>query len=105
MPGRTNMVADALSRWAHPASQAARDVTKHGTVEDKEEMLKLIEEEEEEVRKCRVTTRSGKETKEQEDEEQEQEGEVSKVQPTPTQTCEKATTPGSGPRPSFLTED
>ena len=38
MPGNTNMVADAISRWAYPASQAARDVTKHGTVEDKEEM-------------------------------------------------------------------
>ena len=68
-------------------------------------MLKLIEEEEEEERKCRVTTRSGKETKVQEDEEQEQEDGESKVQPTPTQTCEQATTPGSGPRPSLLTED
>jgi hypothetical protein len=66
MPGKTNMVADALSRWAYPASEAARDVTKHGTVEDKEEMQGLIEEEEKDERKCRVTTRSGKETKQQE---------------------------------------
>ena len=29
MPVKTNVVADALSRWAYPASQAARDVTKH----------------------------------------------------------------------------
>ena len=69
-------------------------------------MLTLIQEEEEVERKCRVTTRNGKETKVKEDEDQEQkEDGVSKVQPTPTQTCEQATTPWSGPRPSLLTED
>ena len=68
-PENTNMIADALSRLAYPASQAARDVTKHGTVEEKEEMKRLIQEEEAEERYCLVTTRSGKDTAEVQEEE------------------------------------
>lgn len=79
IPGKENTVADILSRWAYPASQAMRDVSKHGTAQDKEEVDGLLHDEREEestcvwlLRKgppcirntwiCGVTTRSGKKT-------------------------------------------
>ena len=40
IPGKENLIADVLSRWAYPASQALRDVSKHGSAQDKEEMEK-----------------------------------------------------------------
>ena len=52
IPGKENMIADVLSRWAYPASQALRDVSKHGSAQDKEEMEKIIEEEQEEEKYC-----------------------------------------------------
>ena len=74
VPGNTNVVADALRRWAYPASQAARDATKHGTSEDKKEMRRLIEEEEAEERDCLVSTHSGEDTAEvREDQDPQQE--------------------------------
>ena len=39
------MVADGLSRWAYPASQAGPDVCLHGTQHDVEEMEKILAEE------------------------------------------------------------
>lgn len=79
VPGKENNVCDILSRWAYPASQALRDVSKHGTQEDKEEMDDLIRQEREEEKQCLiihlhdprpvenaflrgVTTRSGRKT-------------------------------------------
>ena len=35
-PGKYNVVADGLSRWAYPASQAGPDVCWHGTQQDLE---------------------------------------------------------------------
>ena len=79
IPGKENTIADILSRWAYPASQAMRDVSRHGTAQDKEEVGQLLQEEMEEESKCvwlflrdpptarntwvrGVTTRSGKNT-------------------------------------------
>ena len=33
IPGKDNLVADAMSRWAYPAGQALADVPKHGSLE------------------------------------------------------------------------
>ena len=52
IPGKENTVADILSRWAYPASQAYRDVSKHGTQEDKEEMEEIMKQEKEEEAQC-----------------------------------------------------
>ena len=52
IPGKENCVADVLSRWAYPASQAQREVSKHGTAQDKEEMEEEIEREREEEETC-----------------------------------------------------
>eukprot|EP00667_Euglena_gracilis_P000113 EG_transcript_113 len=77
IPGKENTIADILSRWAYPASQALRDISKHGSAEDKDEMENFIREEKEEEKQCLeiriknqpnlrnawirgVTTRSGK---------------------------------------------
>ena len=35
VPGKDNEVADAMSRWAYPASQAWSDVSRHGSLQDK----------------------------------------------------------------------
>lgn len=42
LPGKDNVVADALSRWAYPASQAYKDVSKHGSAEDQDIVKELI---------------------------------------------------------------
>ena len=39
--GKDNFVPDALSRWTYPASKAWRDVSKHGSKEDVEEVEKI----------------------------------------------------------------
>ena len=48
IPGVENTLADVLSRWAYPASQALADLTKHGSIQDEEEMEGFIKEEKEE---------------------------------------------------------
>ena len=45
VPGKDNMVADAMSRWAYPASQAGGDVSMHGNLQDVEEMKQILEDE------------------------------------------------------------
>ena len=72
IPGRDNSIADILSRWAYPASQASRDISKHGSYEDDEEMREIIRQEKLEESQCAViklhkpklivglTTRGGK---------------------------------------------
>ena len=52
IPGKQNLIQDILSRWAYPASQAYRDISKHGTQEDKEEMLQMLEDERREEMEC-----------------------------------------------------
>jgi len=52
IPGKENTIADILSRWAYPASQALRDVSKHGSLEDKNEMDEIIREEREGESQC-----------------------------------------------------
>ena len=42
IPGKENTIADILSRWAYPASQAYREISKHGTLEEKLEMEEMI---------------------------------------------------------------
>ena len=54
IPGKDNIVADALSRWAYPASKAFADVSIHGSERDDEDMKMLIEEERREERQCSV---------------------------------------------------
>ncbi len=46
MPGEDNLLPDALSRWAYPASQALADLKKHVSLKDAIDMQALIEEEE-----------------------------------------------------------
>jgi hypothetical protein len=45
MPGKDNIVADAMSRYAYPASSAREDVSFHGSATAREEMKKIIEKE------------------------------------------------------------
>ena len=45
VPGKDNLVADALSRWAYPASKALQDCSWHGSAKDWEEMQKIMQEE------------------------------------------------------------
>ena len=52
IPGKDNTIADILSRWAYPASQALEDISKHGSLEDKEEMEEKIREEREGEAQC-----------------------------------------------------
>ena len=44
IPGRYNTVADALSRWAYPASEAYSEVSFHGTATDKAEVIEFDKE-------------------------------------------------------------
>ena len=77
IPGKENTIADILSRWAYPASQALKDISKHGSLQDKEDMEEIIRVEKEEELQCLwvkvknqpnarnnfvrgITTRSGK---------------------------------------------
>ena len=48
IPGKDNVVADALSRWAYPASSAREDVSFHGSVKAKEEVREMLRLEKEE---------------------------------------------------------
>ena len=45
-PGKDNLAADAMSRWAYPARLALNDVSKHGSLEDALEVTNLLAEEE-----------------------------------------------------------
>ena len=45
VPGKDNVVADALSRWAYPASQSFNDVSWHGSKDNDQAMEHIIEEE------------------------------------------------------------
>ena len=45
IPGPENTVADALSRWAYPASSAREDVSFHGSAQAKAEVDDIIKEE------------------------------------------------------------
>ena len=91
LPGKTNDIADALSRWAYPASQAFKDVSKHGSLQDKIEMEIFEEQEKFEERGCLVVTRSGKQTAQQENETPSKSPEVS----VPCQVSEQAQAPTS----------
>ena len=52
IPGKNNTVADILSRWAYPASQVQRDISRHGSVEDDTKMRAFLQEEKETERQC-----------------------------------------------------
>ena len=54
IPGKDNVVADALSRWAYPASKAFADTSIHGSDADDKEMQAIIAQEREEEKTCRV---------------------------------------------------
>ena len=60
MPGKNNTVANVLSRFAYPASEAYRDISKHGSAQDEEEMEGLIFRERMEERVCMyISAREG----------------------------------------------
>ena len=40
IPGKDNIIADAMSRYAYPASSAREDVSFHGSADAREEMKK-----------------------------------------------------------------
>ena len=48
--GEDDVVVDAMSRWAYPASQAGGDVSMHGTLQDCEEMDIILSDEKREER-------------------------------------------------------
>ena len=52
IPGKDNIVADAMSRFAYPATSAREDVSFHGSAKSKEEVTKMIEQERREEREC-----------------------------------------------------
>ena len=58
MPGKDNVVADCLSRWAYPASVALRDISMHGNEKDKEEMEDFIRQEKLEEKTCFQASRT-----------------------------------------------
>ena len=45
VPGKENLVADAMSRYAYPAAQALKDCSSHGSAADHEEVKRLVLEE------------------------------------------------------------
>ena len=49
-PGRTNVVADSMSRWAYPASLDRQDVCQHGTAQASKEIKDMQSKEEQEGR-------------------------------------------------------
>ncbi len=55
IPGMKNAAADALSRWAYPASREGNDVSWHGTAKDREKMKAIIAAEKEEEKTCILT--------------------------------------------------
>ncbi len=52
VPGKDNVVADALSRWAYPASRAFADVSVHGGEQDELDVEGLMAEERREEMGC-----------------------------------------------------
>ena len=42
IPGKDNIVADAMSRWAYPASKSFQDVSMHGSTLSKIETEREI---------------------------------------------------------------
>ena len=50
IPGKDNIVADALSRWAYPANRAFADISAHGSAKDDQEMEAMEEMERQEER-------------------------------------------------------
>ena len=54
VPGKDNVVADALSRWAYPACKAFQDVSWHGSALSKQEMQEIIEEEKQEEKQVNI---------------------------------------------------
>ena len=48
VPGKDNVVADALSRWAYPSSQSFNDVSSHGSDEADNEIKEILEKKQEE---------------------------------------------------------
>ena len=52
IPGKENTVADVLSRWAYPASQAFLDISKHGSRQDREDVEEILKEEKLDERNC-----------------------------------------------------
>jgi len=54
VPGKTQVVADAMYRWAYPASKAMQDCSWHGSEHDSGEMKEIIRKELEEEREMRV---------------------------------------------------
>ena len=58
LPGKENVVADALSRFAYPACKAFQDASFHGSAAAREEMKAIIEEELREGRTVGMLTRT-----------------------------------------------
>jgi len=54
VPGKENVVADALKRWAYPASQNFNDISWHGSSKDDAEMREILEKEKREEAACLV---------------------------------------------------
>ena len=58
IPGKENTIADILSRWAYPAGEAFRDICRHGTQMDKDEVEEIIRQEKLDERDCMAVTHS-----------------------------------------------
>lgn len=56
VPGKDNVVADAMSRFAYPACKTFQDVSRHGSVNARLEMKEIIAEELREARTVAMIT-------------------------------------------------
>ena len=58
LPGKENEIADAMSRWAYPATSARQDVSWHGSKEAREEVQQRLSQEFKESRALMVLQRA-----------------------------------------------
>ncbi len=61
MPGKENVVEDAMSRFAYPACKAFQDVSVHGSAEARDDVKRIIAEELAEARTVGMIIRNGEE--------------------------------------------
>ncbi len=59
VPGKENVVADAMSRFAYPTCKAFQDVSVHGSAEARDDVKRIIAEELAETRTVGMIIRNG----------------------------------------------
>ena len=87
IPGKENMIADILSRWAYPAGQAYRDTCKHGSEQDRKEVEEIERQEREEAKHCLMVSN------EKEPQPHNQEFEVTRARPVERRSGQEPSSP------------